>query len=155
MSVEIERKFLVRHDHWLRHVVRSYALKQGYLSQDQGPTVRVRTKGAQGFLTVKGKTSGVSRLEFEYEIPHNEALQLLELCVQPAIEKVRHEVFHEGHLWEIDVFEGANLGLILAEIELKSEQETFARPSWLGEEVSHDTRYFNSQLAQNPFTLWP
>ncbi len=155
MPLEIERKFLVKNDRWKAHVQRTFSLKQGYLSDAAGATVRFRTKDQQGFLTIKGKTSGLTRTEFEYAIPYDDALAMLELCGSHPVEKQRHEVVFEGMLWEVDVFSAANDGLILAEIELLSEEQLFAVPEWLGEEVSHDARYFNSQLSKQPYSTWP
>lgn len=154
MGVEIERKFLVNSEQWKNGVERSVEIKQGYLSTAPERTVRVRTKGEKGFLTIKGKTQNLSRAEFEYEIPLEEALGLLKLCEGHPIEKVRHEVRVGGKLWEVDVFEGENAGLVLAEIELESEVESFEMPVWAGEEVSADLRYFNSYLSQHPFKGW-
>lgn len=154
MPLEIERKFLLRSDAWRDDVHQSYALHQGYLSSNPGRTVRVRIRGERGILTIKGRGAGISRPEFEYDIPYDEALVLLALCEQPTIEKVRHEVRVGEHLWEIDVFGGENAGLVLAEIELGEENEAFDRPVWLGEEVSADQRYFNSSLIKSPFRSW-
>lgn len=154
MGVEIERKFLVNSEQWKNGVERFVEIKQGYLSTAPERTVRVRTKGEKGFLTIKGKTQNLSRAEFEYEVPLEEALGLLKLCEGHPIEKVRHEVRVGGKLWEVDVFEGENAGLVLAEIELESEVESFEMPVWAGEEVSADLRYFNSYLSQHPFKGW-
>lgn len=154
MAVEIERKFLLKNDSWREHIERSIPLKQGYLSTTPERTVRIRTKGEQGILTVKGATEGVSRVEFEYEVPLADALAMLQLCENAPIEKVRHLVHYQGHLWEIDEFEGSNAGLVVAEIELASEEEKFALPDWIGEEVSDDPRYYNASLSSRPFTRW-
>lgn len=154
MATEIERKFLLKNDDWKKEVTKSTSIKQGYLATDAERTVRVRVKGEKGFLTVKGKTEGVSRAEFEYEIPLEDALALLKLCHQPIIEKVRNIVKQGNHTWEIDAFEGENAGLTLAEIELSHEEEAFEKPDWLAEEVSSDYRYFNSYLVKNPFGGW-
>lgn len=154
MPQEIERKFLLRNDAWKPAIIRRLEIKQGYLNTDPKRTVRVRIKGDQGYLTIKSESVGISRQEFEYEIPYEEARSLILLCEPPVIDKVRHEVKHEGHLWEIDVFAGANEGLSVAEIELSAEDEGFSPPPWLGEEVSHDPRYFNSQLVACPFCDW-
>jgi CYTH domain-containing protein len=110
--------------------------------------------GANGFITIKGQSQGISRLEFEYLIPREEALEMLQLSVIPLIEKHRTKVRYEGKIWEIDEFEGMNKGLIMAEIELKSEDETFSVPAWIGQEVTGDIRYYNSSLAQNPYKNW-
>ena len=154
MPKEIERKFLIANEVWKAGVQRSSFFAQGYLSHDPERTVRVRETDNQGFLTVKGLTVGLSRDEFEYEIPKAEAAALLKMCEHPPIQKRRHFVEHEGHLWEIDIFEGANEGLQVAEIELRSEEEMFVRPEWLGDEVSGDRRYSNSSLSLKPFKNW-
>ncbi|HSC80901.1 MAG TPA: CYTH domain-containing protein [Chitinolyticbacter sp.] len=153
MSVEIERKFLVRADTWRDRVSRSIRIGQGYLCTDPERTVRVRLKGAQGFLTIKGRNDGIARAEFEYEIPLADAEALLKLCPQ-RLDKTRHLVEYAGHTWEIDEFDGDNIGLIVAEIELSHVDEAYVRPDWLGNEVSHDTRYFNSNLSTHPYTHW-
>ena len=154
MPKEIERKFLIANEGWKAGVQRSSFFAQGYLSYDPERTVRVRETDTQGFLTVKGLTVGLSRDEFEYEIPKAEATALLKMCEHPPIQKRRHFVEHEGHLWEIDIFEGANKGLEVAEIELRSEEEMYVRPEWLGDEVSGDRRYSNSSLSLKPFKNW-
>lgn len=152
MATEIERKFLVVGGAW--RSANGTRICQGYLNRDKSRTVRVRIAGEQAYLTVKGATQGNTRAEFEYEIPLADAEQLLALCDGPTIQKVRHNVMHQCHLWEVDVFEGENAGLVVAEIELASEDEVFARPPWLGQEVSDDSRYFNSQLASHPYCNW-
>ncbi|MFT7120252.1 MAG: adenylate cyclase [Neolewinella sp.] len=154
MPIEIEHKFLLRSDRWRERIVKTIPIQQGYLSSVKERTVRVRLKGEKGILTVKGESVGVSRPEFEYEIPVEEARLMMGLCEQPIIDKTRYEVVHEGHLWEIDVFAGENEGLVVAEIELEAEGEVFARPDWLGEEVSDDPRFFNSSLVSLPFCKW-
>lgn len=154
MGLEIERKFLVEHDSqgWR---VDGIPLRQGYLSRDKERTVRVRVAGERGMLTVKGLSEGPSRAEFEYDIPLSDATTLLDdLCLKPLIEKVRYRLPAGPHLWEIDVFGGDNLGLIVAEIELTAADEEFVRPRWLGEEVTDDSRYFNSSLIGNPYCRW-
>ena len=153
MGTEIERKFLVTSDEW-RAGAQSRRLVQGYLSRDPERTVRVRIDGEKAALTIKGKSAGATRAEFEYEIPLADAELLLPLCLSPLIDKVRHLVEHEGHHWEIDEFSGDNAPLVVAELELSSEEEAFARPAWLGAEVTDDARYFNSQLAVNPYSRW-
>jgi CYTH domain-containing protein len=127
---------------------------QGYLVADNARTVRLRIAGSNGFLTIKGSSRGMSRLEFEYPIPVGDAMEMLKLCPLPVIEKFRSRILFEGKIWEVDEFEGENKGLILAEIELTSEEETFAVPDWIGEEVTGDVRYFNSRLAIHPFSKW-
>ncbi|SHF03698.1 CYTH domain-containing protein [Flavobacterium fontis] len=154
--IEIERKFLVRNEQFKAESRAAIPIAQGYLSSVPERTVRVRIKGNQGFLTIKGKSnaSGASRLEWEKEITVAEAQMLLPLCEKGTIQKTRYEVVSGQHIIEVDVFEGENAGLILAEIELQSEDETYAKPDWLGEEVTHDARYYNAYLSQHPFGLW-
>ncbi len=155
MPTEIERKFLVKNNGWQADADAGTAIKQGYLSTSKERNVRVRQKGEKAFLTIKGKTEGISRLEFEYEIPLSDALEMLVLCDKPLIEKTRFLVAGpDGNTWELDVFEGDNQGLIVAEIELESEETTFALPDWAGEEVSHDQRYFNANLNKAPYSTW-
>ncbi|HHX82415.1 MAG TPA: CYTH domain-containing protein [Pseudomonadaceae bacterium] len=154
MVMEIERKFLVKNDEW-RELCEGVLLRQGYLSSEKMRVVRVRIAGSSAFLTVKGKTSGVSRLEFEYPIPVEDAGKMLdELCEKPLVEKTRYILDDSGHRWEIDEFHGVNQGLIVAEIELDDENDAFVKPSWLGGEVSHDPRYFNANLAAHPYSEW-
>lgn len=154
MGVEIERKFLVVGDAW-RTLGESTLLRQGYLSVDAIRTVRVRIDGERAFLTIKGKSVGASRGEWEYPIPVLDAAELLDtLCQQPLVEKVRHRIASGAHTWEVDEFLGANAGLVVAEIELGSEDETFEKPDWIGREVTGDTRYFNSQLISHPYSQW-
>ncbi len=152
MAVEIERKFLVKGDAWRNDSGVLY--RQGYLNRDKLRTVRVRIAGEAAFLTIKGKSTGATRAEFEYSIPIEDAQALLALCDGPLIEKTRYLVLHAGHRWEVDEFAGDNAGLVVAELELTSEDETFESPSWLGAEVTHDARYFNSNLATQPFCAW-
>jgi len=154
MAVEIERKFLVDtipHD----EISRSKMVKQGYIVNDERQVVRVRSIDDDHFLTIKGNTIGLSRLEFEYGIPKEDAKDMFEhLCGNSTIEKTRHYVEHEGHVWEIDEFHGKNQGLIVAEIELESEDESFQLPDWAGNEVSHDPRYYNMNLTTDPYENW-
>ncbi|MBB2488001.1 CYTH domain-containing protein [Mitsuaria sp. WAJ17] len=152
MGVEIERKFLVRGEGWRQGEGRY--LCQAYLSRDPARTVRVRIDGQQAFLTIKGLTAGATRAEFEYAIPVADAKALLALADGPCIEKFRHCLPAGGLIWEIDEFLGANAPLVVAEIELPSEDHPFDRPDWLGEEVTQDTRYFNSALAARPYSSW-
>jgi adenylate cyclase len=154
MAQEIERKFRVANDDWRAMATSSSSLKQGYLSSSAEATVRVRLEDNLGTLTIKSKTKGITRNEFEYAIPAQEAKELLMLCKGPLIEKIRYRILQENHTWEIDVFEGDNDGLIIAEIELTSEDDYFAKPQWLGEEVSGDSRYYNSNLATHPYVNW-
>jgi adenylate cyclase len=154
MGHEIERKFLVRPDAW-RPAGPGTPFRQGYLSTHPERVVRVRIAGDKAWLTVKGVTRGLTRSEFEYPIPVPDAAAMLDgLCERPLIEKDRHVEVHGGKTWEIDVFHGENEGLVLAELELDSEDEPFARPAWAGDEVSADPRYANASLARNPFSRW-
>ncbi len=154
MVQEIERKFLVANDEWQKNAT-STRYRQGFLCTEPERTVRVRVAGDRGTLTIKGKTVGATREEFEYDIPREEAEHLLDvLCLRPLIEKVRYVLREGAHTWEVDVFEGENIGLVIAEIELQREDEVFERPSWLGKEVSDDPRYFNANLVKRPYTTW-
>jgi CYTH domain-containing protein len=153
MAKEIERKFLLKTDTWRLEKGTKY--RQGYLNTAKERTVRVRTIDDKGYLTIKGINVGATRLEFEYEIPVQEADQLLdELCEKPLIEKNRHKIEHGGLVWEVDEFFGENEGLIVAEVELQSEDQFFEKPAWVGEEVTDDPRYFNANLIAHPFTKW-
>jgi adenylate cyclase len=154
MGVEIERKFLLADDGWRHGAASQTRFSQGYLSRDPARTVRVRQAGERAFLTIKGQTHGATRAEFEYEIPTVDAQALLALCDGPVVEKIRHLCPVEGMTWEVDEFLGENAGLIVAEIELSSEDQPFARPPWLGAEVTGDARYVNANLAVNPFKNW-
>lgn len=154
MSTETERKFLVTGTAW-RSQAAGVSLRQGYLSSAKERVVRVRIAGERAFLTIKGLTRGVSRLEFEYPIPLADAGRLLdELCERPLVEKTRYTLQVNGHRWEIDEFHGENAGLVVAEIELADEGRSFTPPPWLGAEVSDDPRYFNSNLARHPYSRW-
>lgn len=154
MSKEIERKFLVNGNAW-RTLAQGVLYRQGYLNSAKERTVRVRTAGEKGFLTVKGITNGVTRSEFEYEIPFADANKMLSgLAEKPLIEKRRFKIPAGSLVWEIDEFLGENAGLIVAEIELPNEDAPFERPDWLGREVSNDPRYFNSNLVRHPFSQW-
>ena len=152
MATEIERKFLVEGTSWRQST--GVRLTQGYLNRDKRRTVRVRIAGSQAFLTVKGVSQGATRAEFEYEIPVDDAEQMLKLSDGPVVEKHRHVIVHDGFEWEVDEFLGDNAGLVVAEIELTSEDQTFSRPAWLGREVTHDSRYYNSSLAAHPYKQW-
>jgi len=154
MAIEIERKFLIKNDNWKPLVQKGQAIKQGYLNLDPERTVRVRLINQKGFLTIKGKSINTSRLEFEYEIPHEEAEELLKLSDKTGIEKTRYELPADGVIWEIDIFQGQNEGLRIAEIELTDENQPFEKPEWLGHEVSLDSRYYNSNLILHPFKKW-
>lgn len=154
MAQEIERKFRVSGDDW-RGLAEGQEFRQGYLSTVAERTVRVRRKGDQGFLTVKGISVGAARAEFEYEIPLADADEMLDtLCEKPIIEKTRYRIPYQGFVWEVDEFAGANAGLIVAEIELSDEEQTFPKPPWIGEEVTDDPRYFNANLIAHPFKVW-
>lgn len=152
MAVEIERKFLVTGTAWQQ--VPGVVYRQGYLNRDKARTVRVRVAGDAAFLTIKGQSVGATRAEFEYPIPLADAQALLALSDGPLIEKTRHVLTVDGTVWEVDVFAGDNAGLVVAEVELASEDQAFARPDWLGVEVTQDARYFNSNLAQHPYSRW-
>lgn len=153
MAQEIERKFLVTGDTWRQ--VDGTLYRQGYLNTIKERTVRVRRKGEQGYLTIKGETVGATRLEFEYEIPADDADQMLDvLCERPLIEKKRYKVEHQGLIWEVDEFFGENEGLILAEVELTHEDQSVPKPNWIGEEVTDDPRYFNANLVNHPYRQW-
>lgn len=154
MAREIERKYLVIGQPWDDGTPGSL-LAQGYLSTDPARTVRVRIAGERAWLTVKGLSEGISRDEFEYPIPSDDARAMLALCLAGTVEKSRHEVTFAGKLWEIDVFHGANDGLVVAEIELDHPDEQPPLPPWLGPEVTDDPRYYNSNLAIHPFREWP
>ncbi len=152
MAKEIERKFLVQAS-W-QPQDEGIKIAQGYLSTVPERTVRVRIKGDKGYLTIKGKNQGISRAEFEYEIPIGDAEELLKLAEQPILSKTRYLEQHEQSRWEIDVFAGENQGLVVAEVELPDERADFFRPDWLGQEVSGDVRYYNANLIKKPFSLW-
>jgi len=155
MPTETEHKYLVNLELWQQIIPdKSVHIKQAYLLTDPNKTIRIRTAGNSGFLTIKGKTIGASRPEFEYEIPIEEANQLIESFCSELIEKTRHYVVHENKTWEVDVFEGMNAGLIVAEIELEDEHEKYIKPNWITQDVTDDRRYANSNLSLNPFTIW-
>ncbi|MHB0755974.1 CYTH domain-containing protein [Polaribacter sp. M15] len=156
MSLEIERKFLVINDDFKSEAYQKKIIKQGYLNSDKNRTVRVRISDDKAFLTIKGKTnfSGTTRFEWEKEIDKNEAEELLLLCEPSIIDKTRFLVKSDHHTYEIDEFYGDNEGLIVAEIELNSENETFKKPSWLGKEVTGNIEYYNSSISKNPFKNW-
>ena len=153
MGVEIERKFLLSGDGW-RTLGTAVPMRQGYLSSDKARVVRVRIEGEHACITIKGKSSGATRGEWEYAVPVADAEELLALCEQPLVEKVRRCIDYQGHTWEVDEFFGVNQGLVVAEIELAAEDEAFARPAWIGEEVTDDPRYYNSSLVKKPYSAW-
>lgn len=154
--LEIERKFLVTSDAFKKEAISQKRITQGYLSAVPERTVRIRTKGDQAFLTIKGASNetGMSRFEWEKEIPVEDAKKLLLLCEKGVIDKTRFEIKVGKHLYEVDEFYGDNQGLIMAEIELQSETESFEKPNWLGKEVTNDSRYYNAYLSKNPYTDW-
>ena len=154
MGIEIERKFLVKTIPEKKGS--GVAISQGYILRDPETVIRVRIYGDKGFLTLKGKAQGLVRPEYEYEIPEPDARNMLvTFCKGPLIEKTRYTLFYRGDEWVIDEFLGRNQGLVVAEIELSDENQTFDRPSWVGEEVTQDIRYLNSNLAVHPFSQWP
>lgn len=153
---ETERKFLVLSEDFKNEATAQKRIVQGYLNSHPERTVRVRIKGDKGYLTIKGKgnESGTTRIEWEKEIPVPDALQLLQMCEHGSIDKVRYEIPVGRHLYEVDVFDGDNKGLIIAEVELQDEHEAFEKPEWLGQEVTGDERYYNAYLSNNPYTTW-
>lgn len=154
MGIEIERKFLMANDDW-KNLGEGVLYHQAYLSKDAERTIRVRIVGEQAYLTVKGKSIGISRLEYEYEIPVFDAEEMIEkLCLKPSIKKYRYRIEYEGFIWEVDEFLGENKGLVFAEIELKFEGQNLKIPNWIGKEVTGDPKYFNSNLISNPFKNW-
>ncbi|MCR8922055.1 CYTH domain-containing protein [Dasania sp. GY-MA-18] len=155
MAKEIERKFLVDSAK-LCLPENGVIIKQGYIATASKTAVRIRVKGEQAFLTLKGENRGAVRSEFEYPIPMADAQAMLtELCQRPYIDKTRYEIPLGSHIWEVDIFHGDNQGLCVAEIELGAEDEVFAKPQWLSQEVTGDARYYNSSLVKQPYSLWP
>lgn len=154
--IEIERKFLVTSDAFLKSFSKQNRIVQGYLSSSPERTVRIRIKGENGYITIKGESneSGLSRFEWEKEISIEEAENLLQLCEVGVIDKIRYEVIVGIHIYEVDVFSKDNEGLIIAEVELTAEDEEFEKPNWLGDEVTGDIKYYNSYLSKNPFNKW-
>lgn len=154
--IEIERKFLVESDEYKALASKQYRIVQGFLNTHPERVVRVRIKGETGYLTIKGKSdvSGLSRYEWERQIPIAEAKELLQICEENTIDKIRYEVVVKGHTFEVDEFLGDNKGLVIAEVELKDQLETFSRPSWLGREVTGEVHYYNSNLIKNPYKEW-
>lgn len=154
MGTEIERKFLLRNDTW-KAGADGIVFSQGYLCSDQKRTVRVRIAGDMGVLTIKGKSTGFTRTEYEYPIPVKDATHMLEtLCDDNPVEKKRYTIAYKGFTWEVDEFFGLNQGLVVAEIELTSEDQEFELPDWIGKEVTGELRYYNSQLSKHPFSTW-
>lgn len=155
MAIEVEHKFLLANDGWRQEVYQSVVYKQGYLSSQPTSSIRVRIAGENAWLNIKSATIGNQRLEFEYAIPIVDAVEILKsLCAKPFVEKTRHFVKVNKHIWEIDEFAGDNEGLIVAEIELSQSGEVFEKPLWLGQEVTHDSRYYNNNLSLNPYKNW-
>ncbi|MCH8163167.1 MAG: CYTH domain-containing protein [Proteobacteria bacterium] len=155
MATEIERKFLVLNDDWRAIVESDMQIVQAYLANNELSSTRIRIQGGKANINIKSATLGITRTEFEYAIPVDDAqLMIDDLCIKPVIEKTRYIVKHMQHRWEIDVFSGDNKGLIVAEIELSSPDETFEKPSWIGEEVSNDARYYNVCLVKKPYKTW-
>jgi adenylate cyclase len=155
MAVEIEHKYLVHIDLWRKATSHaSVRITQAYMLTDPNKTIRVRTMGTTAFITIKGKTIGASRAEFEYEIPLGDAQELIAQFCHNCIDKTRHYVNYENKLWEVDEFHGENQGLIVAEIELNTETETYTLPNWVGENVTTDMRYTNAKLSVTPYTAW-
>jgi adenylate cyclase len=155
VPVEIERKFLMRNDNWKSAVDSSTHIRQGYLAPLSKASMRIRIDGDKANINIKSATLGIHRMEYEYPIPMNDAIEMLDqLCDRPQIEKVRHCIKQGKHVWEIDEFAGENAGLIMAEIELESEDEAFEKPEWLGEEVTGDKRYYNVNMVKHPFKDW-
>ena len=153
MGVEIERKFLTGSESWKEEAV-GIPYTQGYLCREHGRTVRIRMAGDKAFLTVKGASEGCVRPEFEYQIPSEDAREMLALCDGPLIDKTRHRIPFAGHVWEVDEFHGENAGLVVAEVELRSADEPVELPPWIGTEVTGDRRYDNSSLSVHPFLSW-
>ena len=155
VKIEIERKFLLKNDSWRDHYTKKMELRQGYLSTAKDCTVRVRIADDEAFVTIKGKSRNISRSEFEYSIPKTDAeSMLLEFSAENIIEKTRYFIDYKGSEWTIDEFFGSNRTLVLAEIELSSEDAVYAKPDWIGDEVSGDCRYYNSNLSENPYSTW-
>ena len=154
MAIEIERKFLIKEKPF-SIAKRSLKINQGYIINEKSKVIRIREKGDDYFLTIKGNNIGISRLEYDFPISKEDAKELIfHFCKTTLIEKTRHYIEHKGHTWEVDEFHGKNNGLIVAEIELESEDEKFEIPDWVGEEVTQDDRYYNMNLAIHPFTSW-
>ena len=159
MGIEIERKFLIINDTWQNSIQSSEFFRQGYLKNEGKCSVRIRINGKQAQLNIKSAcrtdSGSINRSEYEYEVPLQDATEMLDnLCTGSVIEKTRHLVEHGSHIWEVDVFEGDNAGLIVAEIELKNANESYQQPEWLGKEVTGDAKYFNAMLMKNPFKNW-
>ncbi len=155
MAIEIERKFLIANDEWRHNADGGIQITQGYMGGNDKSSVRIRVNGDTANINIKSKTLGAQRSEYEYDIPLTDANEMLTtLCDRPYIDKTRYHVHHQGHLWEVDVFAGENEGLVVAEIELTTVDETFSLPSWIGEEVTDAPRYYNICLVTHPFKSW-
>jgi CYTH domain-containing protein len=154
MGIEIERKFLIENDDWKKSIKKEFVIRQAYLASDPERTVRVRIKEDKGTITIKGITTNATRAEYEYEIPLQDAKEMIELGEKPIIEKRRYIVNEHQKTWEIDVFERENQGLVLAEIELGSEDEAIELPAWIGKEVTQEEKYYNANLMRYPFSKW-
>ncbi|MBK1673150.1 adenylate cyclase [Ectothiorhodospira shaposhnikovii] len=155
MGLEIEKKFLVVSDAWKQQASRCVQYRQGYLCGNERTSIRIRISDASAHLNIKSATLGVRRQEYEYAIPAEDARELLDtLCIHPLIEKTRHFVPHGDHVWEVDVFEGDNAGLVVAEVELRHIDDSPSLPPWVGDEVSHDVRYYNTSLVRHPYKDW-
>jgi adenylate cyclase len=155
MAIEIEHKFLLSNDTWRQNVSKQFEYQQGYLTSAPTSSIRIRISDDQAWLNIKSATIGTQRHEYEYIIPLEDARELMiNLCGKPFIDKTRYIVINDKNTWEIDEFHGANEGLVIAEIELSSVDEIFTKPEWLGSEVTNERRYYNNNLAVNPFTLW-
>ena len=155
MPVEIERKFLLKNDNWRAHAEQSTRIRQGYLGALAKASVRIRVEGDHANINIKSAELSMRRMEYEYSIPLEEASEMLDrLCEQPQIDKLRHIVKHGKHVWEIDEFFGDNAGLVVAEIELSDETESFDMPAWAGTDVTQDARYYNVNLVKHPFRRW-
>ena len=155
MTIEIERKFLVINDNW-RSLAQGKVYRQGYIeTANKITTIRVRIIGEKAYLTIKSKTEGISRHEFEYPVPLEDGKIMLDtLCNRPLIEKIRYQLYHDNLMWEIDEFQGENQGLIIAEVELQDENQIINLPDWVGKEVSHDPKYYNVNLTKYPYQTW-
>jgi CYTH domain-containing protein len=154
MGIEIEKKYLVKGEEWKKEA-QGKLYKQGYLSSHPDRTVRVRIVEDKGYLTIKGATSGASRSEYEYQISYQDALEMLnELCEKPILEKVRYKIIYQGLIWEVDEFRGENLGLVVAEVELRDENQQIILPAWVDREVTSEQKYYNSNLFKHPYSKW-
>jgi adenylate cyclase len=155
MGLEIEKKYLLKDDSWKKQVISGIYYRQGYISSQPGRVVRIRTIEDKAYLTIKGKSIGAVRSEYEYEIPYEEAVEILtQVCEKPIIEKIRYKLMYKDLLWEIDEFEAENKGLVVAEVELEDESQNIDLPPWVGEEVTTQEKYYNASLVKKPFSAW-